>query len=128
MPIGDINKAAVNHLLTKVNLALLDFDGAIASASAVINDGYHYLMTDRFGVDKDDPTHDVIWDLGQNANKVLAENHERIYVFVGSESLTEDGASEKITIMRQTVPFWGGAGKIKTPSGLAGMSDQPAGI
>ena len=128
VPIGDINRAAVNHLLTKVNLALLDFDGAIASASAVINDGYHYLMTDRFGVDKDDPSHDVIWDLHQNANKVLAENRERLYMFVGSESLTEDGASEKISIMRQTVPFWGGAGKIKTPSGAAGMSDQPAGI
>ena len=128
VPIGDINRAAVNHLLTKVNLALLDFDGAIASSSAVINDGYHYLMTDRFGVDKDDPSHDVVWDLHQNANKVLDENRERIYVFVGSESLTEDGASEKISIMRQTVPFWGGAGKIKTPSGAAGMSDQPAGI
>ena len=126
-PIGDINKAAVNHLLTKVNLSLLEFDDAIASASAVINDGYHSLMTDRFGVDKDDPNHDVIWDLHQEENKALAENHERIYLFVGSEELTEDGASEKISVMRQTTPFWGSAGKIKTPSGLAGMSDQPLG-
>ncbi len=128
VPIGDINKAAVNHLLTKVNLALLEFDDAIASASAVINDGYHSLMKERFGVDKDDPTHDVIWDLHQNENKILSENRERIYAFVGSESLTEDGASEKISVMRQTVPFWGGAGKIKTPSGAAGMSDQPGGV
>ncbi len=125
--VGDINKAAVNHLLTKVNLALLDFDDAIASASAVINDGYHSLMTERFGVDKDDPTHDVIWDLHQNRNKILSENRERIYVFVGDEAFTEDGASEKSSVMRQTVPFWGGAGKIKTPSGAAGMSDNPLG-
>lgn len=127
-PIGDINRAAVNHLLTKVNLALLNYDAAIASASAVINDGYHHLMTERFGVDKNDPTHDVIWDLHQEPNKALAENRERIYLFVGSEELTEDGASEKISIMRQTVPFWGAAGKIKTPTGLAAMSDQPLGI
>jgi len=59
--IGDINNAAVNHLLTKVNLALGEFDDAIASASAVIDDGRYALMTERFGVDADDPTHDVIF-------------------------------------------------------------------
>ena len=127
-PIGDINRAAVNHLLTKVNLALMEFDDAVASASAVINDGYHHLMTERFGVDKSDATHDVIWDLHQESNKAAADNRERIYLFLGSEELTEDGASERIRVMRQAVPFWGGAGKIKTPSGLAGMSDQPLGI
>ena len=128
VPIGDINKAAVNHLLTKVNLALGEFDDAIASASAVIDDGYHHLMTERFGIDKDDPTHDVVWDLHQEANKALAENRERIYLFVGSEELTEDGASERIRIMRQTVPFCLSPGKIKTPLGNAGLSDQPLGV
>jgi len=63
--IGDINKAAVNHLLTKVNLSLGEFDDAIASASAVIDDGVHALMTTRFGSYKDDPADDVIWDLQQ---------------------------------------------------------------
>lgn len=126
-PIGDVNKAAVYHLLAKVDLALLDFDGAITAASAVINDGYHHLMTDRFGVDKNDPTHDVIWDLHQEKNIALLENRERIYSFVGSETLTENGASEKSTIMRQTVPFWGGTGKVKTPTGLPGTTDNPLG-
>lgn len=126
-PIGDINKAAVNHLLTKVNLVLMDFDDAIASADAVINDGYHYLMTERFGIDKNDPSHNIIWDLHQNANKNLPENGERIYNYVGSEELTEDGASVRIRVMRETVPYWGGAAKIKTPSGLNGTTDQPLG-
>jgi hypothetical protein len=126
-PIGDINKAAVNHLLTKVNLALLDFDGAIASANAVINDGIHKLMTTRFGAYKNDPTHDIIWDLHQEENKALTENTERIWLFVCSESMTEDGASEKLRIMRQTVPYWGGAGKVKTPTGQTGTTDQPLG-
>ncbi|HLU93924.1 MAG TPA: RagB/SusD family nutrient uptake outer membrane protein [Membranihabitans sp.] len=124
--IGDVTKSAVNHILTKVNLALGEFDDAIASASAIINDGHHALMTERFGVDKGDPSKDVIWDLHQAENKSLAENTERIYVMVAREGFEEDDNS-RISIMRQTVPFWGGTGKIKTPSGLAGTSDQPLG-
>lgn len=126
-PIGDINKAAVNHLLTKVNLSLGDFDDAVNSANAVINDGIHKLMTTRFGAYKNDPTHDIIWDLHQVQNKSLAENKENIWLFVSSESLTEDGASVKLAVMRQTTPFWGGAGKIKTPTGQAGLTDQSLG-
>ncbi|MDX9945997.1 MAG: RagB/SusD family nutrient uptake outer membrane protein [Bacteroidales bacterium] len=126
-PIGDINKAAVNHLLTKVNMSLLEFDDAIASASAVINDGIHALMTTRFGSYKNDPTHDIIWDLHQEENKALAENTETIWLFVCSETMTEDGASEKLRIMRQAVPYWGGAGKVKTPTGQTGTTDQPGG-
>ncbi len=126
-PIGDVNKATAYHLLAQVNLALGDFDGAIAAADAVINDGWHKLMTERFGVDKSNPNHDITWDLHQDANKALPENRERIYIYTGSETLTEDGASEKITVMRQAVPFWGGAGKNNTPSGVAGMSDAKLG-
>jgi hypothetical protein len=126
-PIGDINKATAYHVLAQVNLALGDFDGAIAAANAVINDGWHKLMTDRFGVDKANAAKDITWDLHQDANKALPENRERIYIFTGSELLTEDGASTKITVMRQAVPFWGGAGKIMTPSGVAGMSDAKIG-
>ncbi len=126
-PIGDISKAAVNHLLTKVNLALLEFDDAIESSSAVINDGIHALMTTRFGSYRNDPTHDIIWDLHQEENKALAENTETIWLFVCSETMTEDGASEKLRIMRQAVPYWGGAGKVKTPTGQTGTTDQPLG-
>lgn len=126
-PIGDINKATVNHVLTKVNLALGEFDDAIASATAVIDDGIHGLMTERFGAYKDDPAHDIIWDLHQEENKALPENKERIWLFVGNETLTEDGASERMSIMRQTVPYWGGAGKNKTPTGQTGTTDQPLG-
>ncbi len=126
-PIGDINKAAVNHLLTKVNMSLLEFDDAIASASAVINDGKHALMTTRFGSYKNDPTHDIIWDLHQEENKALAENTETIWLYVCSETMTEDGASEKLRVMRQAVPYWGGAGKVKTPTGQTGTTDQPGG-
>ena len=126
VPVGDINKAACNHLLTKINLALHEYDDAIASANAVINDGYHHLMTDRFGIDKDDPDKNITWDLHQVKNKALAENRERLYLFTSREELTEDGASKRISIMRQVVPFYG-SNKIKTPSGLIGSSDKPLG-
>lgn len=122
--VGDINKAAVNHLLTKVNLSLLEFDDAIASATAVIDDGYHHLMTERFGVDKNDATHDIIWDLHQEANKVLDENREKIYVFISNLGFTEGGASVKTQTMRAMVPFWGITGGVKTPTGLNGISDK----
>lgn len=54
--VGQVSQAAAYHLLAKINLALGDFDAAIEAANKVINDGVHYLMTDRFGVDKNDPT------------------------------------------------------------------------
>jgi starch-binding outer membrane protein, SusD/RagB family len=123
-PAGDINLATVNHVLTKVNLALGEFDDAIASASAVINDGLHSLMTARFGKDKADPTHDIIWDLHNENNKFLTENKEAIWIYTGTEALTEDLASIKLTVMRQAVPYWGGAGKNKTPTGQTGTTDQ----
>jgi len=126
-PVGDINKAAVNHLLTKVNLALGEFNDAVVSANAVINDGLHALMTTRFGSSQNDPTHDVIWDLHQAQNKGLTVNTESIWLFVCSETLTEGGASVKIVSMRNGVPYWGGAGKNKTPSGQTGTTDQPLG-
>ncbi len=125
--VGDINKAACNHLLTKINLALHEYDDAIASANAIINDGYHHLMTERFGIDADDPTKNVTWDLHQVPNKSIAENRERIYLYTSREELTEDGASERISIMRQCVPFWGSGAKNKTPSGKSGVTDKPLG-
>ena len=104
----------------------MEFDDAIASASAVINDGYYHLMTGRFGIDKTDPSHDVIWDLHQSSNKILSENKEKIFVFTGSEDFTAEDASTRSDIMRNAVPYWGGTGKIKTPTGKTGMSEKPA--
>lgn len=49
-PLGTVNRDAAYHLLTKINLALGEFQDAVTSASAVIDGGTHALMTDRFGV------------------------------------------------------------------------------
>ncbi|RIJ49202.1 RagB/SusD family nutrient uptake outer membrane protein [Maribellus luteus] len=124
--VGDVTKAACNHLLAKICLADGDFDGAISAASAVINDGYHHLMTERFGIDKDDPNKDVIWDLHQCENKALAENREKIYTIISREEFTEADASVRSRIMRQCVPYWFSS-RIKTPSGKTGLTDIPLG-
>ena len=51
---GAVTRGAGNHLLTKIYLANLEFDKAIATASLVIN-GPYALMTERFGVHASDP-------------------------------------------------------------------------
>jgi hypothetical protein len=116
---GDINRGAVLHLLAKVQLALADFDGAIASTTAVINNGTFRLMTNRFGADASNPRRNVIWDLHRRANKFIPANTEVLYSVIdrfGDPSATTTGT----TSMRQAVPFYSSAAII-TPDGRSGM-------
>lgn len=118
---GEVTKGACLHLLTKVNLALGDFDDAIQSASAVIDGGTYALMKDRFGVDKNDPSKNVIWDLHQADNKDLSENREGLMLVIDKPDLDGnfDGGSR---IMRQCVPNW--YKNIVTPNGNTGTTDK----
>ena len=119
---GEVNKAAVLHLLTKVNLALTKFDDAIASASKIINSGQYALMTNRFGAEKDDPAKNVIWDLHRPENKSIGENTEGI--LLGIDRLGYEGnVSSRTSAMRQAAPLWWRF--INTPDGKNGMSDDP---
>ncbi|MGN6490917.1 MAG: RagB/SusD family nutrient uptake outer membrane protein [Agriterribacter sp.] len=127
---GEVNKGAVSHLLTKVNLALGLFDDAVASATRVIDDGVHSLMTNRFGVDVNDPSKNVIWDLHRPANKAIGANKEALMLVIDRDGFIDNGDfSGGGSTMRQAVPFW--FSNINTPSGLKGTSDalkknQPA--
>lgn len=117
---GDVNRGAVYHLLTKINLALGLFDDAIASASAVINFGSYKLMTGRFGVDAGVASKNVTWDLHRPENKSVAANTE--VLFLVTDRLGNAGAfSGGMQIMRQAVPFLS-QGLIVTPAGRAGIS------
>jgi len=78
---GAVTKGAANHLLALVYLANCNFDKAIETATKVIN-GPYALMMQRFGKDKDDPVHDVIWDLHRPENFNLPENMETIMTFI----------------------------------------------
>lgn len=120
---GQVSKAAANHLLTKVNLALGEFDAAITSSSSVIN-GPHALMTGRFGEDAGDATKDITWDLHRPLNKSLPSNTEGILLVVDRLEFEGNGAHGSGTsIQRQAVPLWWRF--INTPGGQNGMSDSP---
>jgi hypothetical protein len=116
---GDVNKGAILHLLTKVNLSLGLFDEAIASSTEVINNGTFKLMTNRFGSDAGVSTKNVIWDLHRPANKFIGANTEVLFLVTdryGDQNAVVNGT----TSMRQAVPFFT-APSLLTPDGKPGM-------
>jgi hypothetical protein len=118
---GEVTKGACLQLLTKINLALGDFDDAIKSASQIIDGGVYHLMTDRFGADKGDPSKNVIWDLHQAENKDLAVNTEALLLVIDKPDIDGnfDGGTQ---VMRQCVPNW--YKNIVTPDGNTGTTDK----
>ena len=121
--LGEANKGAVLHLLTKVNLALGEFADAITSSSSLINSGQYALVTNRFGVDLGDATKNVTWDLHQAENKSVPANTEAILNIISRLDFP-DGSGPSTSIMRQAVPLWWRF--INTPTtGSNGMSDNP---
>ncbi len=116
---GDVNRGAVGHLLAKVNLALGNFDDAIAASSAVINNGTFKLMTNRFGADAAVASKNVVWDLHRPVNKFLSSNTEVLFSVIdrfGDPSATASG----VNTMRQAIPFSSNSA-ILTPDGKQGM-------
>ncbi|MCW3108991.1 MAG: starch-binding protein [Segetibacter sp.] len=131
---GEVTKGAVAHLLTKVNLALGDFDAAIAAANSVINGGAYSLMKNNFGSaaapitftpGSSTPTalpHNVIWDLHRPENKSSSVNKEGLYLIIDRFGDGQFGTG--MTIMRQAVAFWGT--NVNSPSGKKGTYDNLA--
>jgi hypothetical protein len=125
---GRVTKGAANHLLTKINLALGDFDKAIASASAVIDGGVYSLMKSSFGsIPKEDGDYltkqgiirdDVIARLHWWQNKPIAANKEVLFMVLSREELVDSRMD--LSIMRQAVPFWGvsNSNMLYTPDGF----------
>lgn len=121
---GDVNRAAVMHLLTKVNLALTDFDAAIVSASEILDGGMNSLMTSRFGSTASDESKDVVWDLHRPQNKSIPANTEGLLMSIDRLEFEDNGAQGGgTTVQRQAVPLWWRF--INTPDGQNGMSDAP---
>jgi len=132
---GKVTKGACYHLLTKINLALCEFDAAIASASAVIDGGVYQLVKTPIGVvPKEQGNYltklgvvrdDVVARLHWPANRAIAANREALYLVISNESLA--GSRKTSQTMRATLPFWSktGANMIKTPAGTQGTTDSP---
>ena len=131
---GEVTKGAVAHLLTKVNLALGNFDAAITSANSVINGGVYSLMKNTFGNASPPITvpagstmpvalpKNVIWDLHRPENKSLAANKEGLFMII--DRFGDGQFATGMTIMRQAVPYWGSNTNVITPSGKNGTTDN----
>jgi len=130
---GEVTKGAVGHLLTKVNLALGNFDDAIASANSVINGGTYSLMQTPFGTSAP-PMYvpagtktpvplpsNVIWDLHRPENKSNPANKEGLFMII--DRFGDGQFDNGMTIMRQAVPYWGT--NISAPTGVKGTNDNP---
>jgi hypothetical protein len=129
---GEVTKGAVAHLLTKVNLALGNFDEALAAANSVINGGTYSLMKTAFGsaappyyfpAGQTKPVslpNNVIWSLHRPENKSLAENKEGLMMIIDRFGDGQFGTG--MTIMRQAVAFWGS--NVNAPSGKKGTYDN----
>jgi len=77
---GVVNKQIAQHTLTEVSISLKDYDGAIASATDVINYSGVSLMTSRFGRRAGAPG-DVYRDLFEYNNQNYSTgNHEGLLV------------------------------------------------
>lgn len=117
---GRVPKGALQHLLIKVNLALNEFQDALDVANRLIDQGPYSLMTGRFGVNANDPSKNIIWDLHRPENKSPVSNTETILLVM--DRIDTDGNSGGIITMRNAIPFWGN--NINTPAGNKGTSDQ----
>jgi len=116
---GELTKGAANHLLTKVYLANLDFDKAIATASAVIN-GPYALMTERFGKDAANNYRNLMWDLHRPENVSLANNKETILATIDRFEAPADARSAGLFTMRYYGCSWFQA-PVRDSEGKAGM-------
>lgn len=120
---GRITKAAANELLTEVYIDLGQYDKAIASATAIIDDGIHHLMTTRFGQHTDEPG-DVFSDLFAPGNQNRSDgNMESIWVLQFEPrsvpgGTVDNGHYNANTWQRAWGPKWW---ELKDPDGQPGM-------
>ncbi len=90
---GEIGKGAAQHLLTNVYLYMKDWENAELTATSLISSGTYRLMTERFGVNKDQagtPFTDLF--LEGNINR-WEGNHEMIFAFQAADMYQTEGIS-----------------------------------
>jgi len=121
---GKVNRAAGNHLLTKIYLANSQFDKAISSASAVIESGVHSLMKQRFGKYASDGKYNVIWDLHQKENKSSAENKEGILIVQDKYGFPDAQAGNGTDAIRNYSGCWWNTQFLRDPEGKSACTDK----
>lgn len=123
---GAVSRAAGEHMLAKIDLALGDFQGAIDAATRCINNYGRKLMTERFGVNAGNAKLDVFNDLFDPDNISSPENKEGLYVVLERYGVLGDGSDKGSYRMRNFVPYWSNGGEVKTPDGKQGTTYDAA--
>ncbi len=117
---GIPTKGAADHLLTKIYLANMEFDKAVAAATRVIN-GPYALMTTRFGAEASVAAKNVIWDLHRPDNKNIAANKETILAFVDRWEAPQTARTAGLYTMRVYHCAWYNNVVAKDKDGNLGM-------
>jgi hypothetical protein len=112
----------------RYELAAGRFDDAIRVTTEIIADPKYGLMTANFGTFINPMpgihpiTRNVIWDLHRSENKAISANKEALFIATSREEYVS--SRQDLSTMRAGVPFWAWSGKITTPDGKSGMSDD----
>ena len=124
---GRLTKAAANHLLAEIYIAVGEYDKAIAAASSVINDPNYALMTTRFGNRKDVPG-DPYYDLFVRGNQNRNGNINTESIWVAQYEYLADGGGRGSNLCRFLVPlYWQLTGDSDGKSLFFGHSNQHGG-
>lgn len=102
---GRASKVAAQHLLAEILIQMGDYEGAVAQATAVIDNPVMSLMTERFGCLKDftftgydyqgeqEPWGDVYWDLFREGNFNRVEGNKECIWNVQFDVLMQGGGN-----------------------------------
>lgn len=119
---GCVNRAAGEHLLTKLYLSAGEFQKAADAATRCINDNGLSLMKNRFGVNASNASLDVYNDLFKEDNISDVANKEAILVVQERYGLLGTAVSGGSNRMRNIVPYWSNGAAVKTPDGKQGTT------
>ena len=124
---GEVNRAAGYYLLTKLYLALRQFQDAVDAASQVIDGGPYALMNERFGQGPyaGDARFNVLWDLHQKENKSIGANTESILVLQDKFGLEGDNSITTQIIYTASPAWWWTP--VNDPNGFNAVTDGPEG-
>ncbi|WP_029903331.1 RagB/SusD family nutrient uptake outer membrane protein [Prevotella sp. 10(H)] len=119
---GGVNRAAGEHLLTKLYLAVGEFQKAVDSATRCINDNGLSLMKTRFGTNASNASLDVFNDLFGEVNISDNANKEAIFVLQERYGLLGNVQGNGSQRMRNYVPYWSNGAAVRTPDGKQGTT------
>lgn len=117
---GKPSKSACGVLLMKICMATGDFERAISIGKEVV--AKHPLMVNRFTSNKTKPNTNLMHDIHSLEAKMDMGNTEGILYVV---AYPETEGSDRMQIMRNTLPYWAKGAAITTPDGATGTAVAP---